>query len=106
VAGLTAFEETCVQQYAKKFTSCTVEQQNEMLRKADKEAAQSSASVWGIRLSAAEAPTHFFRRVKELTLLGYYTSEAIGKNVLSYDPLPGVYVGCMPVSEVGNAWNE
>lgn len=105
VAGLAAFEASCIQQYGKKFAACSAAQQTDLLLKMDKAAAKLPPSLWGIRLAAA-SPNDFFRRVKELTLLGYYTSEAIGKNVLSYDPLPGVYVGCMPVSEVGNAWNE
>ncbi len=105
VAGLTAFEATCIQQFGVKFVACTAAQQNELLLQLDKEAVNSSPSVWGIRLSAA-SPTPFFRRVKELTLLGYYTSQKIGTEVLRYDPMPGVYVSCMPLSEIGNAWNE
>jgi hypothetical protein len=44
----------------------------------------------------------FFHLVKELTLLGYFTSEPIGKNVLHYDPIPGRFDGCIPLAEVGN----
>ena len=105
VAGLTAFEEACMKQYGQKFTACAVAQQDELLLKLDKAAAKLPPSVWGIRLSAP-APTPFFRRVKELTLLGYYTSQKIGTEVLGYDPMPGNYVSCMPLSQIGNAWNE
>lgn len=103
--GLVAFEEACVRQYGRKFAACTVAQQEELLVKLDKEAAKLPPSVWGIRL-AAPSPTPFFRRVKELTLMGYFTSEQIGRNVLGYDPMPGMYVACMPASEVGKVWNE
>ena len=48
----------------------------------------------------------FFRRLKELTLLGYYTSQKVGKEILSFDPLPGGFTACMPLAEVGHAWNE
>ena len=34
------------------------------------------------------------------------TSKKMGSEVLSYDPVLGVYVGCVPLSEEGNAWNE
>ena len=105
VAGLTAFEASCLQQFGKKFAACTDAQQDELLLKLDKEASKLPPTMWGIQLAAAAA-TPFFRRVKELTLLGYYTSQKIGTEVLSYDPMPGVYVGCMPLAEVGNAWNE
>lgn len=42
--------------------------------------------------------------IRSFSLLGYFTSEKIGKEVLSYDPIPGVWKPCIPVEEVGNAW--
>ena len=48
-------------------------------------------------------PTSFFLQIKELTVVGYFTSELVGKTVLKYDPIPGRYDPCMPLSEVGNA---
>jgi len=47
----------------------------------------------------------FLFSVRYYTLFGYYTSEKIGKEVLSYDPIPGVYKGCIPIEEIGNAWS-
>jgi gluconate 2-dehydrogenase gamma chain len=52
--------------------------------------------------SAAEEKS-FFLQIKELTIVGYFTSETVGKNVLRYDPVPGAYQGCIPLSEVGPA---
>ena len=49
----------------------------------------------------------FFHLIKELALLGYFTSENVGKNVLHYDPIPGRYEGCIPLSAVGNvSWTR
>jgi hypothetical protein len=42
--------------------------------------------------------------VREFALLGFFTSERIGKEVLVFDPIPGGYKPCIPLSEVGNAW--
>ena len=42
--------------------------------------------------------------IREFALLGYFTSENIGTEVLNFDPIPGGYKPCIPVSEVGNAW--
>jgi hypothetical protein len=28
----------------------------------------------------------------------------VGKEVLNYDPVPGHYDGCVPLSDIGNAW--
>lgn len=46
----------------------------------------------------------FLMTFKRLIMLGYFASEEIGENVLSYLPVPGSYQGCIPVEEVGNAW--
>ena len=46
----------------------------------------------------------FLMTFKRLIMLGYFASEKIGEEVLSYLPVPGSYQGCIPVDEVGNAW--
>lgn len=47
----------------------------------------------------------FLFSVRYYTLFGYYTSKKVGMEVLNYDPVPGVYKGCIPLEEVGNAWS-
>jgi gluconate 2-dehydrogenase gamma chain len=43
----------------------------------------------------------FFRLIRSATILGYFTSEQVGRNVLHYDPVPGRYEGCIPIDQVG-----
>jgi len=45
----------------------------------------------------------FFRRMKELTLLGYYTSEAGAQGELKVNPM-GVYRGDIPYRSIGHSW--
>ena len=60
-----------------------------------------------IAVAAQNREKTFFHLIKELTLLGYFTSEPVGKKVLHYDPIPGRYDGCIPISEVGNvSWTR
>ena len=40
--------------------------------------------------------------IRGMTVWGWQTNEEIGKNVLWYDPVPGQYKGCIPLSEAGN----
>ena len=47
----------------------------------------------------------FLMKIRYYTLFGYYTSEKVGEEILSYDPVPGVFQGCIPLSDVGNAWS-
>jgi hypothetical protein len=42
-----------------------------------------------------------FGLLRSVTVLGYFTSEEVGRNVLHYDPVPGAFHGCIPIDEVG-----
>lgn len=44
----------------------------------------------------------FFLMAKELTMLGFFTSEVGATQVLQYVQVPGYYEGCIPVEEAGN----
>jgi gluconate 2-dehydrogenase gamma chain len=69
--------------------------------------AQQDAVLTKVAVAAQNQEKTFFHLIKELTLLGYFTSERIGKNVLHYDPIPGRYDGCIPLSDVGNrSWTR
>lgn len=60
-----------------------------------------------VELETKPAPKRpFILTMKELTLLGYFTSEIGATHVLQYEAVPGSYKGCIPVSEAGNgrAW--
>ncbi len=51
-----------------------------------------------------EALPPFFAMLKQLTLLGYYTSEIGATEELQWLAAPGRYDGCLPLDEVGRAW--
>lgn len=48
--------------------------------------------------------TPFILMFKELTMLGYFTSEPGATQVLRYLAVPGKYEGCIPFEEVGRTW--
>lgn len=48
--------------------------------------------------------TPFILMFKELTMLGYFTSEPGATEVLRYEANPGIYDGCMPLEDVGRTW--
>ncbi|CAG4993102.1 hypothetical protein DYBT9275_01103 [Dyadobacter sp. CECT 9275] len=52
----------------------------------------------------SEAHVPFFRLMKELTLLGYFTSEAGATQALDYVPVPGRYDGCIDYKPGQKAW--
>lgn len=94
--GLAKVEAEARSAHGKSFVSLTPEQQDEVLTKFDKEAYDPARKQ--------DDPPHFFRNMKELTVLGFCTSEVGATEFLKYDPVPGTYRGCIPYSEVGAAW--
>lgn len=49
-----------------------------------------------------DAIASLLMNIRGMTIWGWKSSEEIGKNVLWYDPVPGVYNGCVPLDEAGN----
>ena len=45
-----------------------------------------------------------WRKLKELTVVGYFTSEVGASEVLEYVPVPGRYEGCIPLTEGQKAY--
>lgn len=64
-------------------------------------AGQSGTAVTGAPKPEEEQkkPLPFFRTLKELTLLGYFTSEIGATQALSYNQVPGRYDACIPYKE-------
>ncbi len=48
----------------------------------------------------------FLFSIRYFTLFGYFTSEKVGKEITVYDPIPGVYKGCISLQEAtnGKSW--
>ncbi|MCX6952836.1 MAG: gluconate 2-dehydrogenase subunit 3 family protein [Verrucomicrobia bacterium] len=91
-AGLADVERASAAAHRADFAALPAEQQDSLLRKIATGSAREKA---------------FFRQIKEVTVLGYFTSETVGKTVLHYDPVPGRFDACVPLSEVGNkAWTK
>jgi gluconate 2-dehydrogenase gamma chain len=46
----------------------------------------------------------FILAVKELTVVGFFTSQPGCEQVLQYQAVPGSYNGCVPLADVGKTW--
>jgi hypothetical protein len=49
-------------------------------------------------------PAHYFRMMKELTLLGYFTSEVGTKQARRHTPVPGKFEACIPYTKGDKAF--
>ena len=47
---------------------------------------------------------HYFSLMKQLTLLGFFTSEVGATKALRYVPVPGRYEGCVPYKKGDKAF--
>lgn len=97
-AELDRFRAEAIGQYQQEFIACTHEEQDHLLEvlEASELAMQESANP-------PELPG-FFRMMKQLTLVGYYTSEAGATRELRYLAVPAKYDGCVSVDEIGRTW--
>lgn len=100
--GYEKFATLCQIDYKKAFTEMDHEERSAIMTKLGEQTNTFNPSVWGSTLGVQE-PLDFYRRVKQFTLIGYFTSEEIGRNVLRYDPIPGKYQGCIPYKGE-NSW--
>lgn len=96
--GLNLLNAASNKKFSKNFVSITPEQRKELLIEVDKEAKDYMSS------KKADDPKHYFRMMKELTLLGYFTSEPGATKALRYVAVPGKYEGCIPYKKGDRAW--
>ncbi len=51
-----------------------------------------------------ENPDYYYTMMKQLTILGYFTSKEGATKALRYDPVPGKYDGSYPYKKGDKAW--
>jgi hypothetical protein len=97
-AGIQHLNEKCREKYGNGFLKIAAEQRKELLTALDKEQKEYQDK------KKKEDPSHYFRMMKELTLLGFFTSEVGASKALRYVAVPGRYDGSMPYKKGDRAW--
>jgi len=88
--GMKKINDQSTTKFGKSYLDITPEQRHELLVQIDNEQKQY------MKNKKKEEPVHYFRMMKELTLLGYFTSKPGCTQAKRYMPVPGKYVGCVP----------
>ncbi len=96
--GMNKLQDACKKKNDKYFMECTPEQRHALLVEVDKEQKDFSKD------KKKDDPQHYFRLMKELTLLGYFTSEIGSTKALRYIESPGRYDACIPYKKGDKAW--
>jgi len=94
--SLKAFDEEAKKEYGDPFIELDPEKQAAFVKKNHDAAVEAEKNI----KPAPKRP--FILMTKELTMLGFFTSEAGATQVLQYVAVPGAYKGCIPLSEAGN----
>jgi gluconate 2-dehydrogenase gamma chain len=106
VTGLTEFDADAEKSFGSKFIDCSPDEQKAHFKKHhDAAISQNSgggSSGWWNTGSGNDKP--FVLKMKELTLLGFFSSEPGATQVLQYNQVPGPYQGCVPLETVGKTW--
>lgn len=97
ISGLNAIDEDAKKAYNTSFLDLEESQQIELLTRLEKEAIEK-------RINDPEFAPPALLMIKELTLIGYFTSEIGATQALNYVPVPGKYEGCVPLEPGQKAW--
>jgi len=96
--GIQQLNKAANKKYAVTFMQLTALQKEELLTVIDKEAETYNTS------KSEQAPPHYFSLMKQLALLGFFTSKPGATKVLRYIPVPGKYEGCIDYKKGETAW--
>lgn len=98
--GLNSINSRSQENYGAPFLELSADQQRALVGNLDAETFGSDAPEEVDR----ENPP-FFRMMKELTIVGYYTSEIGATQELKTNVVPGYYDGDVPYEEIGRTWS-
>jgi hypothetical protein len=116
--GMKQLDDASVKESGAKFMAATPQQRLTLLEKLDKEAKDHHDSKEARKrapeteqkteqpdtTTKAEEPEHYFRMMKELTLLGYFTSEIGCTQAQRYAETPGKFEPCVPYTPGETSW--
>ncbi len=96
--GINKLNEASKKANGKSFMESTPEQRTTFLTALDKEAKDFR------KTKKKEESDHYFTMMKQLTLLGYFTSKEGATQALRYVAVPGKYEGCIDYKKGDKAW--
>jgi hypothetical protein len=98
--GLTTLESISNEKYSNSFMALKPEDRHALLLTIDKE-----ASAYKNVRKPEDPENHYYSMMKQLTLLGYFSSELGSTKALSHVAVPGHYEACVPLKPGQKAWS-
>ena len=98
--GVASLKKLSVEKTKKEFTNCLPAERERIVA-----SLESSSKKFNLQKKKEELP-HYYTMMKQLTLLGFFTSETGMTETLRHDPVPGPYEGDLPYYKGEKAWSE
>lgn len=119
--GMEKLNDLAQKTYSTSFMKLTPQQRHNLLVPLDKEAKDNRKKVddfnknedtrvkdeiqkGNVKYVRQHMSPHYFFIMKQLTMLGYFTSEIGMTQALRYEAVPGRYDGCVPYKKGEKAW--
>jgi hypothetical protein len=119
--GMNKLNDAADNKFGNKFMKLSQQQRHDLLIELDKESKdyQKKVNDFNNKQSLSESEEiskgnsnsvsqkmspHYFYMMKQLTMLGYFTSKIGMTQGLRYEPVPGRYDGCIPYKKGDKAW--
>jgi len=99
LAGLNELDAQAQLRHQRRFVALGPEQRSALVQEMHDAAAIAERAL---TTPPAQLARPFILMTKELTLLGFFTSQVGATQVLQYDPVPGAFRACVPLAEAGN----
>jgi hypothetical protein len=123
--GIGELDAACKKANSKSYMECTPQQRHDFLVSLEKEAKAfntkrdetdkplyeafkktNDALPWKDQKEFEGSPSHYYTMVKQLTLLGFFTSKTGMTETLRHVPVPGKYDGAFPYAKGDKAFAE
>jgi hypothetical protein len=119
--GMNKLNEAADKKFGAKFMKLSSQQRHDLLVQLDKESKAYQKKVddfnkkeelkereensrGNLKYVRQHQSPHYFFMMKQLTMLGYFTSKVGMTQALRYEPVPGRYDGCVPYKKGDKAW--
>lgn len=102
--AIAELNQECKTQNGADFVDLDTTLKTAFLEHQERTSGQIGQGVWG-KAVGNPPPVKFYRSLKATAIWAFETSEQIGEKVLNYLPVPGEYVGCVPLEDIGHKWS-
>jgi len=119
--GMSKLNDAADKKFNNSFMKLSPQQRHDLLVELDKEAKELQKKVddfnekedlkgreetsrGNLKYVRQHMAPHYFFMMKQLTMLGYFTSKVGMTQALRYEPVPGRYEGCIPYKKGDKAW--